>query len=146
MELDQETHTAFSDAIESGDLEKMADLATRFPQLIDHPDWVPPPLHCAVLWNQTQAATFLVERGADIERRDPDRQTTPLRYAILYARCEMIPVLLRHGALSGCIEPGGKTALELATEAADGVYECFDDLPLRTAYEEVIETLWRWGL
>lgn len=139
--LTRDDHQAFSDAIESGDLPAVEALLQRCPELVNHAAWTPPPLHCAVLWNQPQIAECLLDHGADIEMRDPDRQTTPLRYAILYCKRELIPLLLSRGANTGPVVEGGTSALRLAKDAADGEYEEYDDLPTRDAYEEVVAIL-----
>ena len=132
---------AFSDAIQCGDEAAVKTLLAQSPELAHAQDWTPPPLHCAVLWNQPRIAEILLEHGADIERLDPDRQTTPLRYAIMFARADLIPLLLNHGANRGPIVAEGLSALQLAREAAAGAYEEYDDLPKRGEYEEIIRLL-----
>ena len=117
MTIPKATHTAFSDAIESGDADTVGSLTEQYPELISHPDWTPPPLHCAVHWNQPKIAEILLDHGADIENRDPDRSTTPLRYAILYCKEQLIPLLLSRDANVGPIAENGTTALELAPPA-----------------------------
>lgn len=136
----------FATAIESGDLEAVARLLDEQPDFVNSKDWTPPPLHCAVLWNQPKVAELLLDRGADIEMLDPDRQTTPLRYAIMYCKTELIPVLLARGANSGAVRDGGTTAMELAVEASNGAYDEFDDLPRPVEYSAVIEALKILGL
>jgi uncharacterized protein len=141
-------HTAFSDAIETGNVEAVAWLIQQYPDLVCHPDWTPPPLHCSVLWNRPEIAEILLDGGADIEVRDPDRGATPLRYAILYCQKEMIRLLLSRGANAGAIvENGtGTTALQLAKDAAAGQFETYDDMPPRTAYGEVVSLLQELGV
>lgn len=134
-------HTAFSDAIETGDVEAVASLIQQHPDIVNHPDWTPPPLHCCVLWKQPNIAEMLLDAGADIEMRDPDRNTTPLRYAILYCQNQMIPLLLFRGANAGPIVENGTTALQLARDAAAGEFEQYDDMPPRMDYLEVVSLL-----
>jgi ankyrin repeat protein len=55
-------------------------------------------------------AEILLDNGADIELRDPDRNTTPLRYAIVYCQRDMIPLLISRGANTGAITDNGTTA------------------------------------
>lgn len=83
MTVTQADHTALSNAIETGNLYTVESLIRQHPELVSHPDWTLPPIHCAVLWNQPGIAELLLDNGADIETLDPDRQTTPLRYAIM---------------------------------------------------------------
>ena len=141
MELSKSDHTALSDAIESGDHAAVELLIERFPELVNHPAWTPPPIHCAVLWNQPKIAELLLDNGADIEMLDPDRQTTPLRYAILYAKTDVIPLLLSRGANVGPVVDNGVSALQLAEDAAHGAYEEYDDLPRREEFEAVVALL-----
>lgn len=139
-------HTAFSNAIESGDDRTVVSLIQQHPELVSHPDWTPPPLHCAVLWNQSRIAELLLDNGADIEMPDPDRQTTPLRYAIMYCKTDLIPMLLSRGANAGPVVEGGLSALQLAQEAANGAYDEYDDLPSREDYGNVVRILRQAGL
>lgn len=146
MTLTKADHTAFSDAIEAGDLHTVETLVQQHPELVNHPDWTPPPIHCAVLWTQPKVAELLLDHGADIEMRDPDRQTTPLRYAIMFCKTELIPLFLSRGASAGPIVEGGMSALALAQDAANGAYEEYDDLPSRDEYGKVVTLLQQFGL
>lgn len=141
MTLSKDDHTRFSDAIEAGDIEAVALVLQEYPEIADHPDWTPPPLHCAVLWDQPKVAEMLLDHGSDIEQRDPDRDTTPLRYAVMYCRTKLIPLLLARGARTGAITPGGMTALEMAIAGTQGAYEEYPDLPRRETYSSVVELL-----
>ena len=137
---------SFYDAIEIGDLATIKKLIDRQPDVVNHPTWTPPPLHCAILWNQPDAAEILLDNGADIEMLDPGRQTTPLRYAIMYCKTDLIPMLLSRGANTGPIVDGGMTALQLARAAANGKYEQYEDLPAKQNYENVVTMLVESGL
>ena len=139
-------HRAFADAIESGDADTVLSMLQRHPVLVDPPSWTPPPIHCAVLWNQRPIVEILLDHGADIEALDPDRQTTPLRYAIMFGKVDVIPLLLARGANPGSIVDGGTTAFQLACEAADGAYEQYDDLPSRESYKSVVMVLTKHGV
>ena len=137
-------HSEFAEAIESGDVLKVKSLIRSSPNLVNHPAWIPPPLHCAVLWDQTEIVKILLESGADLEMLDSDRKTTPLRYAILYCKVNIIPVLLFAGANSGSLN--GMTSLQLAVYAAAGGYDEFDDLPRARDYQKVIRVLNEHGI
>ncbi|MEM7455216.1 MAG: ankyrin repeat domain-containing protein [Planctomycetota bacterium] len=138
-------HSAFSSAIENGDIAVVRRLIHECLELVDHPDWVPPPIHCAVLWNQPLVIELLLDSGADIETLDPDRQTTALRYAIMYNRPDVIPLLISRGANSGPIAAGGLSALQLALECANGAYKQYEDLPARDEYAAVLALLKQYG-
>lgn len=146
MTLSRATHAAFSDAIETGDAETVKSLIQQHSGLVNHADWTPPPLHCAVLWNQPKIAEVLLDNGADIEIRDPDRSTTPLRYAIVYCKQQMIPLLLSRGANAGPICENGTTAFQLAEIAAAGEFEEHDDMPSRNEYSEIVDLLRQFGI
>ena len=134
-------HDQLAEAIEAGDVAKVGQILGEHPELVNSPEWTPPPLHCAVLWDQPQVAEVLLQHGADIEIRDPDRQTTPLRYAIMYCKPDLIRLFVSQGAEAGAIVENGTTALQLAIEAASGAYEELDDLPSRDDYQEIAELL-----
>ena len=140
------TNRDFASAIETGDVATVKQVLAKHPNIANSNEWRPPPLHCAVLWNQPQIAEILLDSGADLEMRDPDRQTTPLRYAILYAKKEMIPILLAHGANAGPIKQDGTTAMELAVQAANGDFEEYDDLPPSSEYADVVSVLHENGI
>ena len=138
-------HDDLATAMKAGDAERVQRLLAEHPDLVNSPEWTPPPLHCAVLWNQPQIAEILLDHGADIEIRDPDRDTTPLRYAIVYCQKEMIPLLISRGANAGVIKENGTTAMELAVEAANGGFEEYDELPSRAEYGKVVDLLKQLG-
>ena len=146
MPLTKSDHQALSDAIESGDAGKVESLIQRHPGLVNHPDWTPPPLHCAVLWNQPDIAELLLNHGANLEMRDPDRQTTPLRYAIMYCKTALIPLLIARGAIAVPITKKGTSALQLAMAGANGAFEEYDDLPSRDEYRNVADVLRQCGV
>ena len=138
MTLNKADHTALSDAIESGDVHTVGSLIQQHPELVNHPDWTPAPIHCAILWDQPKIAELLLDSGADIEMLDPDRQTTPLRYAVMYCKTDLIPILLSRGANTGPIVQNGTSALQLAQDAQNGAFEEYDDLPSRDEYRDVV--------
>lgn len=139
-------HDELSTAIETDDAAALERLLEEHPDLANSPDWTPPPLHCAVLWNKPQMAEVLLDNGADIELRDPDRNTTALRYAIVYGKKEMIRLLVSRGANAGAIVDNGTTALQMATDNAAGTLEEFEELPSRQEYREIVELLKELGL
>ena len=52
MPILKDIHKVFSNAIEHGDIDEVESLLNSHPELVNHPDWTPPPPHCAILWNQ----------------------------------------------------------------------------------------------
>ena len=137
-------HDDLATAIEKGDAATVKRLLQMDPELVNSPEWTPPPLHCAILWNQPKIAEILLDNGADIEIRDPDRNTTPLRYAIVFCKEDLVKLFVAQGANAG--EINGSTAMELAVEGANGGYEEFEDCPSREEYGKVIEVLRELGV
>ncbi len=133
-------------AIETGEIATVKRLAVEHPARVNSPDWTPPPLHCSVLWNQPTVAEVLLDHGADIELLDPDRSTTAVRWAVLYAKPDMVRVLVARGAVTDAIVEGGTTLMQLAKEAAAGEYEEYDDMPSREAYSGIVALLEELGL
>ena len=138
MAIPKETHRTSSDAIESGDTARVDSLIRQHPILVNHPDWTPPPLHCAILWNKLDVAKILLDNAADIEMTDPDRGATPLQYAVVYCKKDFIPILLSKGA---SVARDGGTVLDLAKEGAAGKFDEYDDTPSAQEYEEIVELL-----
>lgn len=136
-------HSELATALETGDLVQAKELLAAHPEMLNSVEWTPPPLHCAVLADQLEIAEQLLEMGADIELRDPDRGTTPLRYAVVYCNIPMIEMLMEKGANVGPIEEEGTTALELALAGADGAFDEYDDLPAKGEFLKVVELLSR---
>jgi ankyrin repeat protein len=55
-------------------------------------------LHLAVLRNQHDTVSFLIERGADLNRRDFPDNATPLHFAAAHGDLETIGLLVKAGA------------------------------------------------
>ena len=101
----------------------------------------PPPIHWAIWKGTTQIVGLLLDHGADIERRDPDRNATPLHYAIIYGRQEIIRLLVARGAeLKN--DDKADNMLDLAKRGAAGEFDEFSDVATsRSAFDEIIELL-----
>jgi ankyrin repeat protein len=135
------THDELVEAIEANAAVTVKRLLLAHPDLANSPDWTPPPLHYAILWNKPEMVELLLDHGANIELRDPDRDTPPLRYAIVFGRRDVIPILLARGANVGQVDANGTTALQLAKNAAGGCFAEFEDLPRKEAYAEIVDLL-----
>ena len=121
-------------AIEANDINRAKELLAIQGDLADSLEGSPPPLHWAIYQDKSRMVELLLDHGVDIECRDPDRDATPLDYAIVYARKEIIPVLVSRGAnLEG--------RLQLAVKGASGGFEEFSELPSRHEYEGIVELL-----
>jgi ankyrin repeat protein len=73
-------------AIEAGDAASVKSLLVENPELANSREKTPPPLHFMVWCNLPKMVELLLDHGADIESRDQDNDTTPVRYAIVYGR------------------------------------------------------------
>ncbi|MGI9454960.1 MAG: ankyrin repeat domain-containing protein [Aeoliella sp.] len=131
----------FRIAIEGEDVVEAERLIADDPGLVDCREKTPPPLHLLVWVNKPMMIKLLLDHGADIESRDQDRNTTPVRYAIVYCRKEIIRLLVSRGADLGVQEGGDTTALQMAMNGAAGGFEEYDELPSREEYGEIVELL-----
>lgn len=77
----------------------------------------------SVIRGDTNLASFLLERGADLETRfegkDTAKRSTPLMWAAWWGFPEMVKLLLRHGASIDARNDDGLTALMYAAAAKD---------------------------
>ena len=121
-------------AIEADDADRIAQLLTRQPGLVNSVQETPPPIHWAIYRDKRRAVEALLERGADLGLRDQDRDATPLDYAVVYGRRESIRMLIAHGASLD-------SAMKVALKGASGGFEEFGELPGREQYEEIVGLL-----
>lgn len=137
----KEIHKELAQAIEDNEPARVVKLLRFHPELAEPAGWTPPPLHCASLWDRPRIASLFLNAGANIERLDPDSQTTPLRYAVMYCKPEMIRLFHSYGANCGPILEGGTTAYQLACECREGKYEDYEDLPAKETYQPIVALL-----
>ncbi len=128
-------------ATEANDPQTAARLLEEDPALANCRDETPPPLHWAIYMNRPRIAEVLLDHGADIEGRDQDNDATPIRYAVVYGRREIIRLLIARGADWGVVEGKDTSVLQEALRGAAGGYEEFDDLPSREEYGKIVELL-----
>ncbi len=128
-------------ATEENDAEAVARLLKEDRALVNCRDETPPPVHWAIYKDRPRIVEVLLDYGADIESRDQDNDTTPIRYAVLYGRKEIVRLLAARGADWGVVEGKDTSALHEAMRGAAGGYQEFDDLPSRKAFSEMVELL-----
>ena len=121
-------------AVEADDTDRIGELLTADPDLVNSVEETPPPIHWAIYQDKRAAVERLLEHGANTELRDQDRDATALDYAVVYARKAIIRLLVSYGAnLDG--------RAQLAAKGASGGFEEFNELPGRAQYQEVVELL-----
>ncbi len=121
-------------AIEAEDITRMRKLLSGQPAFVNSLEETPPPIHWAIYLDKSNAVEQLLEHGANTELKDQDRNATPLDYAVVYARKDIIRLLVSHGA---DLEEG----VQVAAKGASGGFEEFDELPTRETYEEIAALL-----
>jgi hypothetical protein len=104
------------------------------PGLVNSAEEAPPPIHWVIFRDKRGAVEALLNHGADFTLRDRDRDATPLDYAVVYARRELIPALISRGA---SLDSGMRVALK----GASGGFEEYPELPDHRQYEGIKELL-----
>lgn len=122
------------EAIEADDVDWIKRLLTMRPGLVNSVEQTPPPIHWAIYRDRRRAVRALLDHGADLALRDRDRDATPLDYAVVYARTELILSLISRGA---DLDDGMRVALK----GASGGFEEYPELPGRRRYEDIVELL-----
>lgn len=120
--------------IDADDVNGIERLLTKWPGLVNSTDEVPPPIHWAICRDKRGAVETLLNHGADLALRDRDREATPLDYVVVYARRELVSLLISRGA---SLESG----MRVAVKGASGGFGEFAELPDRGQYEEIVELL-----
>ena len=65
-------------AIEADDVDRIEQLLTERPGLVNSTEQAPPPIHWAIYRDKRGAVEALLNHGADLTLRDRDRDATPL--------------------------------------------------------------------
>ena len=120
--------------IAAGDRAGVRDILAREPDLAHASRRTPPPLHWAIYHNRPGIAGLLLDAGADLGLRDPDRAATPIEYAAVYARRRIIRLLVARGA-------DADRGLDVALAGSGGRFEAFPELPSRGEYRAVATLL-----
>src|SRR5580698_1123559 len=75
-------------------------------------------LHDAAWAGEAEIVEYLIRAGADVNARHAEGQSTPLDYAVLMNRFEVVEILLDHGAQASATNKG-LTALHLAARGGE---------------------------
>jgi hypothetical protein len=124
------------DAIRANDFDWALRIVTADPDEVECPEGIPPPLQYCIDDGEPEWLEWLLDHGADIERRDQDYGSTPLTMAVIHRQKRSIPILVARGANT-------EGQLNRARNGLAGAYEEFFD---REGYREIVELLQRLGV
>jgi ankyrin repeat protein len=104
------------DAARKGNVAKLQELAAADPSVVSSADKMGrTPLHAAAENNQLNAATFLIEHGADVNAKDRNGGFTALDFALSsFHYIDMVRLLVEHGANVNTASSQGITPLQEA--------------------------------
>jgi ankyrin repeat protein len=107
--------TDFDRALISNDRPAIVRMLDEEPGLVNQrDDKGRTPIDLAVSRSSPEVVELLIQRGADINKRDEVYGSTPLRQVVARDRKEIAEVLLRHGVDIAMKNNAGETAYELA--------------------------------
>jgi len=121
------------DAIEANDFDLALRIITADPSAVESVDGIPPPLHDCIYGDRPEWLEWLLDHGADIERREQDYGSTPLHTAIVHRHKRIIRTLVKRGA-------DATRAMDCAQRGLAGAYEADPRLD-REGYREIVELL-----
>jgi hypothetical protein len=125
------------DTIDANDFDLALRVITADPAAIESVDGIPPPLHDCIYHDKPEMLEWLLNHGANLERREQDYGSTPLTTAIVMRRKRLISILVGRSAKT-------EGALKRARNGLAGAYEGagLD----REGYREIVELLQRLGI
>jgi hypothetical protein len=127
------------DAIDADDFDLALRVIAADPAALESPDGIPPPLHCCVYDDKPEWVEWLLDHGANLERREQDYGATPLTTAVVMRQKRIIPILVSRGARTDGVLKRARSGLAGAYEEADASLD-------RQGYLEIVELLERLGV
>jgi ankyrin repeat protein len=126
------------DAIDANDFDLALRVITADPAAVESVDGIPPPVHACIYDDKPEWLEWLLDHGANIERREQDYGSTPLLTAVVHRHKRIIRTLVQRGA-------DATRAMDCAQRGLAGAYE--DDPSLdREGYREIVELLRALGI
>jgi len=126
------------DAFDAKDYALAEQILAENPDALEALDAIPPNLHGCIHTDRPEMLEWLLDHGADIERREQDYGAPPLRTAIVMRHKRIIQILVDRGA-----DTAG--AMDIALRGLAGDFE--DDPRLdRGGYGEIVELLRELGV
>lgn len=124
------------DAFEAKDSALAAQIVADDPDQLEGVDWVPPTLHACIYGDLPEVLEWVLDHGANIERREQDYGATPLTTAVVHRHKKIIRTLVARGADTNGV-------MDVALRGLAGGFE---DLPPPEAYREIVELLRELGV
>jgi hypothetical protein len=124
------------DALEAKDYALAERIIADDPDQLEGVDWVPPSLHACIYGDLPELFEWFLDHGANIELREQDYGSPPLKCAVIHRHKRIIRILVERGA-----DTTG--AMHIAERGLAGDFE---DLPPPEAYREIIELLRELGV
>lgn len=129
----QDRPPSIYDAIDANDFDLALRVITADPAAVESVDDIPPPLHDCIYQDKPEMLEWLLDHGADIERRDQDYGSTPLNCAVVMRHKRIIRTLVQRGA-------DATHAMDRAQRGLAGNFE-HDPRLDREGYREIVELL-----
>ena len=139
-------HDRLDDAIRDQDVDSVRALLRAHPDLANGPDGVTtPPLQIAIgVTGDSRIVAALLDHGADTESVCRDTGSTPLKYAVVFTRPNLIPLLVERGADVNN-RGNGSSPLQLAEKLPTDELRDMGVTGTREQYREIAELLRRLG-
>jgi len=134
----QDRPPSIYDAISTNDFDLALRVIAADPAAIETVDAIPPPLHHCIYEDKPEMLEWLLDHGADIERRDQDYGSTPLNTAVVTRHERIIWTLVKRGAEA-------TRAMALAERGLAGDFE-HDPRLDREGYREIVALLRELGI
>jgi hypothetical protein len=126
------------DALDAKDYALAEQIIADDPDQLEGVDWVPPSLHGCIYEDKPEMFEWFLDHGADMELREQDYGSPPLKCAIVHRHKRIIRILVERGADT-------TRAMNVAQRGLAGDFE--DDPSLdREGYREIIELLRELGV
>jgi sulfatase modifying factor 1 len=126
------------DALDAKDYALAEQILAEDPDQLEGVDWVPPSLHGCIYEDKPEMFEWFLDHGADMELREQDYGSPPLKCAVVHRHTRIIRILVERGADS-------TRAMEVAQRGLAGAFENDPSLD-REGYREVIDLLRELGV
>jgi hypothetical protein len=134
----QERPPSLFDAIDANDFDLARQVIAADPAAVESVDGIPPPLHDCIYADRPDWFEWLLNHGADLERREQDHGSTPLLTAVVHRHSRIIRTLVQRGA-------DATRAMRCAQRGLAGAFEADPRLD-REGYRDIVELLQTLGV